>query len=62
MTRALQQMREEGDAIDLEALATLSPYQTEHVNRTPEPLEQYLNPSSLSQRPDIPLLERSVSF
>jgi hypothetical protein len=72
MTRALQQMREEGYAIDLEALATLSPYQTEHVNRfgtyvlnpnrTPEPLEQYLNLSSLSQRPDIPLLERSVSF
>jgi hypothetical protein len=33
MTRGLQQMREDGYDIDLEALATLSPYQMEHINR-----------------------------
>ncbi len=33
MSGALQQMDQEGHAIDLEALATLSPYRTEHINR-----------------------------
>ena len=33
MTRGLQQMREDGYDIDMEALATFSPYQTEHINR-----------------------------
>lgn len=52
MSDALQQMDEEGHAIDLEALATLSPYRTEHINRfgdyvintnrRPAPLEQHV--------------------
>ena len=52
MTKALQQMIEEGYTLDVEALSTLSPYRTEHINRfgnyvinpdrLPEPLEQYL--------------------
>jgi len=33
MTRGLQQMREDGYDIDLEALATLSPYQTEPIKK-----------------------------
>ncbi len=51
MTRALHQIQQAGHAIDLEALATFSPYGTEHFNRfgsyalnpnrLPEPLEQY---------------------
>ena len=52
MTKALQQLLEEGDPVDMEALSTLSPYRTEHINRfgnyvinpdrMPEPLEQHL--------------------
>ena len=52
MTKALQQLIEEGHPLDLEALSTLSPYRTEHINRfgnyvinpdrLPEPLEQHL--------------------
>jgi hypothetical protein len=52
MTKALQQMIEEGYTLDVEALSTLSPYRTEHINRfgnyvinpdrLPEPLEQHL--------------------
>jgi hypothetical protein len=52
MTKALQQLLEEGHTIDVEALSTLSPYGTEHINRfgnyvinsnrMPEPLEQHL--------------------
>jgi hypothetical protein len=33
MTKALQQLLEEGHTIDMEALSTLSPYRTEHINR-----------------------------
>lgn len=33
MTRALAQMHQEGHAIDLEALAVISPYRTKHLNR-----------------------------
>lgn len=33
MTRALDQMAIEGIAVDADALANLSPYQTEHINR-----------------------------
>jgi Tn3 transposase DDE domain len=50
--KGLRQLLHEGHAADTEALATLSPYQTEHINRfgnyalnpsrTPEPLEQHL--------------------
>jgi hypothetical protein len=50
MTRAMQALIAEGDPIDEEALACLSPYQTEHINRfgrytlkrdrTPEPLDR----------------------
>jgi hypothetical protein len=52
ITRALRQLVQEGHTADTEALAKLSPYQTEHINRfgnysrnpnrTPEPLEQHL--------------------
>jgi hypothetical protein len=52
MTKALQQLLEEGHPVDMEALSTLSPYRTEHINRfgnyvinpdrMPEPLEQHL--------------------
>jgi len=52
MTKALQQLLEEGHTVDMEALSTLSPYRTEHINRfgnyvinpnrMPEPLEQHL--------------------
>jgi TnpA family transposase len=52
MTKALQQLLEEGHTLDIEALSTLSPYRTEHINRfgnyvinpdrLPEPLEQHL--------------------
>jgi TnpA family transposase len=52
MTKALQQLLEEGHTLDVEALSTLSPYRTEHINRfgnyvinpdrLPEPLEQHL--------------------
>jgi TnpA family transposase len=52
ITRALRQLLQEGQTADTEALAKLSPYQTEHINRfgnyslnpnrTPEPLEQHL--------------------
>jgi len=72
MTRGLQQMREDGYDIDLEALATLSPYQTEHINRfgmytlnsnhIPDPLEPYLRQPSASKGVEIPLMQRSVSF
>lgn len=33
MTRALDQLAAEGVAVEEEALAGLSPYQTEHINR-----------------------------
>ena len=52
MTKALQQLLEEGHTFDMEALSTLSPYRTEHINRfgsyvinpnrMPEPLGQHL--------------------
>ena len=52
MSKALQQLLEEGHTLDVEALSTLSPYRTEHINRfgnyvinpdrLPEPLEQHL--------------------
>lgn len=52
MTKALQQLLEEGHTVDMEAPSTLSPYRTEHINRfgnyminpnrMPEPLEQHL--------------------
>lgn len=52
MSGALLQMQQEGHPIDLEALATLSPYRTEHINRfgdyvinanrRPAPLEQHV--------------------
>jgi hypothetical protein len=52
ITKALRELLEQGHTADREALATLSPYQTEHINRfgnyvlnpnrTPEPLEQHL--------------------
>jgi hypothetical protein len=32
MTKALQQLLEEGHTVDMEALSTLSPYRTEHIN------------------------------
>jgi TnpA family transposase len=72
MTRGLQQMREDGYDIDLEALATLSPYQTEHINRfgmytlnpnrIPDPLEQYLRLLPASEGVEIPHMQQSVSF
>lgn len=50
MTKALQLLMEDGNPIDEEALACLSPYQTEHINRfgryalkrdrVPEPLDR----------------------
>ena len=50
MTKALQALIAEGHRIDEEALACLSPYQTEHINRfgryalkrdrVPEPLDR----------------------
>ena len=52
MTKALEQLLEEGHTLDIEALSALSPYRTEHINRfgnyvinpdrLPEPLEQHL--------------------
>jgi hypothetical protein len=52
MTRALQQFLEKGRTVDMDALSTLSPYRTEHINRfgnyvinpdrMPEPLEEHL--------------------
>jgi TnpA family transposase len=52
ITKALRELLEQGHTADREALATLSPYQTEHINRfgnyflnpdrTPEPLERHL--------------------
>ncbi len=52
MTKALQQLLEEGHTVDMEALSTLSPYRTEHINRfgnyvinpnrMPEALEEHL--------------------
>ena len=52
ITKALRELLEQGHTANREALATLSPYQTEHINRfgnyvlnpnrTPEPLEQHL--------------------
>jgi hypothetical protein len=58
--------------IDLEALAALSPYQTEHINRfglytlnphcIPDPLEQYLRLLPASKEAEIPRMQRSVSF
>ena len=33
MTKAIHQLMAESDAVDEEALACLSPYQTEHINR-----------------------------
>jgi hypothetical protein len=60
MTRALHRIQKDGHVIDMEALATLSPYRTEHINRfgnytvnpnrLPEPLEPYLA-FQLSTRP-----------
>ena len=32
MTKALQQLLEEGHRLDIEALSALSPYRTEHIN------------------------------
>jgi TnpA family transposase len=69
MTRALHQLLQEGHEADMEALARLSPYQTEHINRfgnyalnpnrTPEPLDHNLTiPPVVEMRP----LKRSVSF
>jgi len=49
ITKALRELFEQGHTADREALAPLSPYQTEHTNRfgnyvlnSPEPLEQHL--------------------
>ena len=52
MTKALHQISQEGHTVDLEALATFSPYRTGQINRfgdyainrnrTPEPLEHHL--------------------
>ena len=60
MTKALHHIQQDGHAIDMEALATLSPYRTEHINRfgnytvnpnrLPEPLEPYLE-FQLPRRP-----------
>jgi TnpA family transposase len=71
MTRGLQQLLQAGHALNAEALAALSPYQTEHINRfgnytlnpnrIPEPLEwqlHTLSPESI----DIRSAQRSVSF
>ena len=54
MTKALFQMHQEGHTIDMDALATFSPYRTEHINRfgdyvinknrKPEPLEHIKTP------------------
>lgn len=63
MTKALHQMHEEGHTIDLEALATFSPYRTEHINRfgdyvinrnrTPAPLgHHYLAGLFIPERTD----------
>ena len=51
MTRALQRLLQEGGTVNMDALSTLSPYRTEHINRfgnyvidfnrMPEPLEQH---------------------
>jgi len=51
MTRALQRLLQEGGTVNMDALSTLSPYRTEHINRfgnyvidfnrLPEPLEQH---------------------
>lgn len=72
MTRGLQQMWEDGYDIDGEALATLSPYQTEHIhrfgmytlhlNRIPDPLEQYLRLLPAREGVEIPPMQQSVSF
>jgi TnpA family transposase len=72
MTRGLHQMREDDYEIDLEALATLSPYQTEHINRfgtytlnpnrIPYPLEPFLRLLPTSKGVEIPRMQRSVSF
>jgi hypothetical protein len=53
MSKALRQLLEEGQPVDLEALSALSPYRTEHINRfgnyvinpdrKPEPLEAQLS-------------------
>lgn len=53
MTKALHQLIKEGHTINMETLATLSPYRTEHINRfgsyvinsnrIPEPLEESLH-------------------
>jgi hypothetical protein len=52
VTKALQQLLEEGYTVDMQALSTLSPYRTKHINpfgnyvinlnRMPEPLDQHL--------------------
>jgi TnpA family transposase len=51
ITRALQRLLQEGGTVNIDALSTLSPYRTEHINRfgnyvidfnrMPEPLEQH---------------------
>jgi hypothetical protein len=33
MTRALQRLLQEGGTVNMDALSTLSPYRTEHINR-----------------------------
>jgi hypothetical protein len=38
MTEALQQLLEQGHTLDVEALSALSPYRTEHINRSLSPV------------------------
>jgi TnpA family transposase len=74
MTRALQQLMADNQEVDEEALACLSPYQTEHINRfgrytlkrdrVPEPLDtvRVLRRQPESEIPSPAKIRKSVTF
>jgi hypothetical protein len=51
MTKALQQLLEEGHTVDMQALSTLSPYRTEHIKRGRYKLPTLSHPRLAEQLP-----------
>jgi Tn3 transposase DDE domain len=74
MTKALQLLMADGNPIDEESLACLSPYQTEHINRfgryalkrdrVPEPLDRVrvLRMPPRSEGLPVEKIKKSVTF
>jgi hypothetical protein len=68
MSRALARLATEGHEVNLDALAAISPYQTEHINRygsyklrldrTPEPIGEALKRPPQSEKSNVVVMRR----